>query len=351
VEHYLTLKDGNFAQMAHVYAFSISGPRGKDHGRPQDPHGISNLMLLCPDCHKQVDTEPEDFPVDLLKEYKLQHEDRIRHVGDLRQDRQTVVLQLKSKIGGEAVEIPLTDLRHAVAPRWPRDRQGIVIDLTRIDDTHGRFLELAADEIRRRVERLYEPGMEVDQIRHISLFALAPIPLLIYLGHCLSNKIPVEMYQRHRDTKNWLWKTDGAAIEYKERLLRQGTDSSRVAVVLSLSGTIAPARLPSSIDGSFSVFELTLSDRIPTPDFLQRRDDLVAFATAYRQLFSHIEVTNPGIAEVHLFPAVPAPVAVACGHELLKKAQPTLVVYDYDKAKGGFAESLRIGRADSRQAN
>jgi hypothetical protein len=49
--------------------------------------------------------------------------------------------------------------RRAVAPRWPKDRQGIVIDLTKIDDTHGGFMKLAADEIRKRVDRLYEPGM------------------------------------------------------------------------------------------------------------------------------------------------------------------------------------------------
>lgn len=349
LEHHLTLKDGNFAQMAHVYAFSKAGPRGGDRGRPHGPHGLDNLMLLCAECHRQIDTAPNDFPVDLLKEYKREHEDRIRHVGDLRHDSRTVVLQLKSKIGGEAVEIPLTDVRRAVAPRWPMDRRGIVIDLTKIDDAHGRFTELAVDEIRKKVERLYEPGMEVDQVRHISLFALAPIPILIYLGHCLSNKIPVEMYQRHRDTKDWVWKTGGVPVEYKEHLLRQGTDPSRVAIVLSLSGKIDPARLPPAIDASFSIFELTLGDRLPTPDFLECRDDLVAFATAYRRLISRIDVAHPMVVEVHLFPAVPAPVAVACGHEILKKAQPSLIVYDYDKAKGGFTQSIRVGREDLRR--
>jgi hypothetical protein len=224
------------------------------------------------------------------------------------------------------------------------DRNGIVIDLTKIDDTHGRFTELAAAEIRKRVDRLYEPGMEVDQVRHISLFALAPMPLLMFLGHCLSNKIPVELHQRHRDTKDWLWKTDGLPVEYEERLLRQGTDPSRVALVLSLSGTIDSARLPTSIDATFTIFELTLADQTPNPDFLRRRDDLIAFATTYRRVFAHIEKACPTVTEVHLFPAVPAPVAIACGHELLKKAQPTLIVYDYDKAKGGFTEAMRIGR-------
>ena len=344
LEHHLTRRAGNFAQMAHVYAFSKAGPRGKTRGRPQDPHRLGNLMLMCPECHKQIDEAPHEFPVDLLKEYKHEHEDRIRHVGDLRQDSRTVVLQLKSKIGGEAVEIPLTEVSRAVAPRWPMDRHGIVIDLTKLDDAHGRFTELAAAEIRKRIDRLYEPGMEVDQVRHISLFALATMPLLLYLGHRLSNKIPVELYQRHRDTKDWVWKTDGTPVEYEERQLRRGSSGSRVALVLSLSGAVDLGKLPPTIDMTFNIIELTLRGRNPSPDFLRRRDDLAAFSTAYRQAIAHICLEHPEATEIHLFPAVPAPVAVACGHELLKKAQPALIVYDYDRANGGFTESIRIAR-------
>jgi hypothetical protein len=350
LEHHLTLKDGNFAQMAHVYAFSKAGPRGKVEGRPQDPHRLGNLMLLCPECHKQIDAAAKDFPVDLLKEYKREHEDRIHHVGDLRQDSRTVVLQLKSKIGGEAVEIPLTDVSRAVAPRWPKDRRGIVIDLTTIDDRHGGFMKLAADEISKTVDRLYEPGMDADQVRHLSVFALAPMPLLMHLGNRLSNKIPADLYQRHRDTKDWLWKSDGAPVAYEERVLRRGTDASRVALLMSLSGPIDPLRLPANIDATFTVVELTLKGQDPNPDFLRRRDDLTAFATAYRRTLARIVKEHPAAAELHLFPAVPAPVAVACGYEPLKKAQPILVVYDYDRAKGGFTESIRIGRNDVRQA-
>jgi hypothetical protein len=44
----------------------------------------------------------------------------------------------------------------------------------------------------REVSRLYDKGMDVESTRHISLFAVAPIPLLVFLGGCLSNKIHVD---------------------------------------------------------------------------------------------------------------------------------------------------------------
>jgi hypothetical protein len=34
--------------------------------------------------------------------------------------------------------------------------------------------------------------------------------------------------------------------------------------------------------------------------------------------------------------------AVACGHDVLPKVHPSLVIYDYDKTSGGFVERLRI---------
>lgn len=341
VEHHLTLKQGNFAQMAHIYAFSEAGPRGKARGRPRNPHELSNLVLLCPECHKQVDSDPTSFPVELLVEYKKEHEERIRLVSELRQDMRTVVLQLKSRIGGDAVEIPLTDVARAVAPRWPI-RHGVIIDLTTIDDNSPKFIDLAASEIEKRVARLYEPGMEVDQVRHISLFALAPIPLLMFLGSRLSNKIPVDVHQRHRDTKDWIWKSGTARAVYGERLVRVGSDPSKVALLLSLSGTIDLARLPVEIDGAFTIIELTLQSAAPNPDFLRHPDDLTAFSTMYRNTMAGIVREHPTAAEIHVFPAVPAPIAVMCGYDLLKKAQPALVVYDYSRANGGFAHCIRI---------
>jgi hypothetical protein len=51
---------------------------------------------------------------------------------------------------------------------------------------------------------------------------------------------------------------------------------------------------------------------------------------------------HPGIHDLHLFPAVPAPIAVLCGREVLPKIDPKLLVYDADKANGGFTLALTV---------
>jgi len=49
---------------------------------------------------------------------------------------------------------------------------------------------------------------------------------------------------------------------------------------------------------------------------------------------------------LHVFPAIPAPVAVVCGFDLLPKAHPALLVYDNDKRNGGFVQRLEVNGHD-----
>jgi hypothetical protein len=179
--------------------------------------------------------------------------------------------------------------------------------------------------------------MDVDATRHISLFALAPIPLLVHLGFCLSNKVAVEFYQRHRTGKEpWKWKAKGIPARYKLHRRRSGRDAAKVALVLELSGAIDNKLLPAVIDKQFSVYKITLEGQTPNPEFLRQRQYLEQFRVVYRQFLSELMRDHPTVSDLHVFPATPAPIAVACGHDLLPKVHPTLVIYDYDKASAGF---------------
>jgi hypothetical protein len=342
LEHPLTLTSGNFAQMAHIVAFREEGPRGKSAVRPTYINDVGNLMLLCPQCHKLIDDHPDQYPVPVLEKYKQVHEDRICHVTGLGPDLKTTVVQLKARIAGQTVAIPVAQVTKAVAPRYPTDAKGHLIDLTAINAEGKAFINEACQLIRQRIERLYEPGMDVHETRHISLFALAPIPLLIYLGSQLSNKVPVDVFQRHRDTEDWAWKDSGTAAEYRVDKIREGRGSGGVALVLSLSGKITLETLPAEINDQYTVYELTLANMKPNPTYLCQRDDLTRFKNAYQAALRTIAQDCGHIDIMHLFPAVPAPVAVFCGREILPKVDPKLLVYDYDKRLGGFTPMIEV---------
>jgi hypothetical protein len=344
--HHLTHEENNFSEKAHIVAYREDGPRGKSLGRPTDIHDLDNLMLLCPPCHKHIDDNPHSYPVEKLREFKRDHEDRIFRLTETKPDHKTKIVRVTSRVGGQKVSISAADIKEAVFPRYPQDPHGLLIDLSDIPDDgddHGEsFYKVAMQTIVQKINPLYERGIDTDSIDHISVFALAPIPLLIFLGSQLSNKVPVEVYQRHRDTENWIWKTHGQPVVYEFHQLRQGSDISKVALVLSLSGRIRIQTLPSEIDESFYVYELTLDNQIPAPTFLQTKQNLDDFKQAYQRALRFISSEHLKPKELHLFPAVPAPIAVLCGRELMPKIDPVLLVYDDDKKQGGFKLKVRV---------
>jgi hypothetical protein len=91
---------------------------------------------------------------------------------------------------------------------------------------------------------------------------------------------------------------------------------------------------------------MTLSGQTPHVDFLRQRRDLEEFRLTYRMFLSELCKHHPDVKEVHVFPALPAPIAIACGHDLLPKVHPALLVYDFDKKTGGFIIGLRVNVRD-----
>jgi hypothetical protein len=342
LEHHLTLTSGNFAQVAHIVAFSEDGPRGK-MGRPSNINSVENLMLMCPACHKLVDDNPARFGRLALEGYKKRHEERILHVTGLGPEQKTAILTITSRIGQQTSAVPYDQIIEAVIPRYPISKPGLPIDLTQLRTESDGFLIAACDTIKAQVENLLGPGGEAKRSNHISLFALAPIPVLAYVGSVLSNKVPLDLYQRHRDSENWTWKESAQNVKYIMREIKR-RHTGEVALVLSLSGSIDQSVLPRKIAASYSIYELTLEGLTPNPTFLKTRRDLEEFRNAYNLAIATIIRNHPGIKELDLFPAVPAPIAVLCGRELLPKVHPMVNIYDHQKNKGGFIYQLTINK-------
>lgn len=340
--HKVTLTEGNFAQMAHIVAFKTRGPRGQVRDRPEDVNSVKNLMLLCPQCHKLIDDHPADYSRYSLEQYKVQHERRIRYVTSLGPDRKTSVILLKSLIGGQVVQLPFSQIIEATAPRYPTTPEPTEIDLSAISDTIPGFFDVARQQIAERVRLFFQPGSEGSKAQHISVFALAPIPLLVAFGAELSNKVPVGLYQRHRDLENWAWKQKGTPVEYSV-LQRKKGDADKVALVLSLSGSIPIDALPAEVQEHSTIYEITLEGREPAPTFLAIQQDVENFRIVYQEALGLILKNHGLIKAVDLYPAIPAPIAILCGRELLPKVHPRLRVYDYNKKGNGFIYALEVG--------
>ena len=192
------------------------------------------------------------------------------------------------------------------------------------------------------MEVLFQANGEADKAGHVSVFAIGPIAMLVMLGSKLSNKIPTDFFQRHRDTENWTWKTEGSPAKYKFIRRIEGPSDGPVALMLSLSGTIDISALSDEFMEGGSVYEIILSSQIPATNFLQKRSDLEAFRIIYQEALGVIMKEHGTLEKISLFPAVPAPVAILCGRERLPKVHPALNVYDYDRAVDGFNFQMEV---------
>jgi hypothetical protein len=64
-------------EMAHIVGEKRRGPRGADKMPPSERNRHTNLVLLCGDHHKVVDSQPNTYSVPVLRQMKSDHEARI----------------------------------------------------------------------------------------------------------------------------------------------------------------------------------------------------------------------------------------------------------------------------------
>ncbi len=63
----------------HIEAQSANGPRFNKDLAGKEIDDFENLILLCPNHHKIIDDNPEEYTVKRLKEMKQDHENRVRN--------------------------------------------------------------------------------------------------------------------------------------------------------------------------------------------------------------------------------------------------------------------------------
>jgi hypothetical protein len=104
----------NLADKAHIVANSSNGPRGSKFHSSKLATDINNLMLLCKECHKRIDDNPDLFTVRKLAEMKKQHEKRIKRVTGIIDENQTNVIIYSANIGPQSIPIDINKAEVAV---------------------------------------------------------------------------------------------------------------------------------------------------------------------------------------------------------------------------------------------
>jgi len=340
----LTRKEINNSMISHIIAVSPDGPRGDKILSPELAKKFENLMLLCPEHHTLVDSKEyvDKYPVDLLKSYKKEHEDRIKRLTAMQSNMKTHLLFFKANIGGDEVEIDPQQAQEAIEPRYP-DGDGTFLDYTALSSPENeKFYNFIAQDINKKLnEQLFFSNYQ-KKIKHLSIFALGPIPLLIYLGKKVGDIIPADLYQKHRLKKQG-WKWDNGEEDFQEPAIKEPENSSNsrnIVLAISLSGKVKDYKIYEVVDKEFPIYEIFIDK--PTLTFLINIRQLDIFRRKFIEIMSLIRAREKPVTNIHLFPAVLPPIAVDIGRSLLTKIEPEIIIYDYDKEKSVYYKALNI---------
>jgi hypothetical protein len=341
------VEDKLFGFVAHIVAARPSGPRGDPVRSARLVDDVGNLMLLCHVHHKLIDFDAKDaHPEERLLAMKGAHERRVEILAAVPEDRASHVVRYGAKIGAQESAVTYARVAAAMLPdRYPADgHRTIDIELRGDDheDHEGSYWTNQQENLGRQFARKVRERIEAREIHHLSVFAIAPQPLLIELGRLLCDIVPADVYQLHREPSGWRWPADGARMTFGTR---HTSGSRAAALVLGMSATINDARVTDILGPEIDIWAIEAQD--PHNDVMKRRDDLAEFRRLLRRTFNLIKATHGEAATIHVFPALPVSAAVEVGRVWMPKADLPLLIYDQNRRSGGFTPALLIGHAES----
>lgn len=193
-KHLLTQRRGNKAEKAHIWSVADDGPRGHDDVDPETIDDVENLMLMCHDCHTEVDAKKhlDLYPAAALRGMKIAHEGRIELVTGIEPSRRSHVLLFGANVGHHSSPLRYEAVTAGMLPhRYPAEDRAIELGLInsagRDDDADFWTTEVA--NLRRLAQHRVEERLSRGEVQHLSVFARAPQPLLTALGALLRKSV------------------------------------------------------------------------------------------------------------------------------------------------------------------
>lgn len=346
------LTKGTFGELAHNVAASANGPRGDMVRSPILVNEPDNLIMVCPTCHAQIDAGgAENYPEALLRSWKELHEGAVEMLAGLRRNRRARMLICTGSIRSRPVSISDSSaIQATVKAGYMPVAKPFSISLPSRDhaldgtptwwNTQARTLQHQVDAAQRE-----SAGSE----SCLAVFGVAEMPSLVLLGYLLGDERHLMPFQYDRVSGACDYADlDGPAAEftihYPETIAADG-----VALVISATAAIETRRIVDSTSGkALSIAEVRATN--PSRDLVRSPATVEAFRMAVMQCLDKLEHMAGHKAPIHIFPAMPAPLAVALGAAVQLKAPPTLLIYDSAEADGVFrhALTLPLGRESER---
>ncbi|WP_017197439.1 SAVED domain-containing protein [Arthrobacter sp. M2012083] len=324
------------AELAHnIGATDGDGsPRSKQNDGVDDTEAEENLLLLCHDCHKIIDNPDhiDFFPPEKLREIKESFERRVEMVTENGGLTRTAALRIGCLIRGS---LAMASRREVAETLLAVNYLGLVETqrsgdfACRINGSPGGrgFWEAAQQSIDDTIAQVRQ-AVESGDVDHISVFAIASVPLLVYLGWHLDDKTPTRLFQKHRDQfVGWSWNDQGNPVDFEIVAPEDDASAEDVVLVCALTSEVTHSAFPSAVDGA-PVIEVRPIEHSPGPNLLSHEQSLANFADRWRAALAMAESRFPSAKRWHLIASAPVTASIEAGRALVRDIHPPVTVYE-----------------------
>ncbi|GMA17683.1 SAVED domain-containing protein (plasmid) [Deinococcus metallilatus] len=332
----MTFEPLNRAERAHIVG--QGGPKAPRHhpiDSRQKADSIDNIMLLCFDCHHEIDSRPNDpkFSTEALKGIKQQHEERIWYLTSLKPKRthivafRTYIQQTQSEDAQQQVtNLDASQMRDAVLPDFFPDQakpSRLTLPLT-TEESPEHWAEL-----RKLITRRWA-GLDLDDVEHLSIFCLGKMPAIAYFGSVVGSTRPLRV-MNVQDGSPTRWKEAAQVADdftYEVDSLPDTEGVSEVVLCLSMSGLITTSQFGPDVPTDTPVIHIRTPERHRHKHFLIAEKQLKHFRREFSLLLSAIQSRYGQNCIIHLLMAAPTPIVFEVGRQHQKNHHPPLRLYN-----------------------
>ncbi|KJS86271.1 MAG: hypothetical protein JM58_07170 [Peptococcaceae bacterium BICA1-8] len=339
-EHHVTGEHDNFSEKAHIYAFSQGGRRFNRLLPFKKINDFDNLMLLCPICHKLIDSSNHLYTAEELISMKTEHEERIRLLTNIAPDLKSYVIIYNARVGENIIKTNDYNANSAIIPElYPAENYPWRLSPNiKLYDNEDDFWSILSKDLDRNVET------RIDELsdKHISLFAIAPQPLLFRLGTLINRNYDVDARQTQDDVSDWKWKNSEINIALSIEKVNASESSTEIALVVDFTCNLSNDEIFKTC-GRIPIYRIKISKH--DPKCIKSKQDQEYFLKHYREVLNEIRKEQDNDVRIHLFPIAPASISVQMGRHLMK-GDPTIIIYDRNQKTGAFIKAISIEKSN-----
>jgi|GEM_PF-1545463 len=333
----LTRQRAILGNIAHIVGESSDGPRGNSSLPLIERSKFDNLMLMCTKHHNFIDKKENwsKYPISILKKWKIEHEKRMKTLCAIPAASKSCALKISSQIHGHVTSVSEDEIMLTVLKCEKRytDEKVYHINLgDLLDDNSTGYWKVAKNRINQVFKEEILPAVKRGQVERLSIFGLARIPILFYLGYLLGDKVPASFYQKHRDSsEGWVWLKKSQIFKFEIVGPNCSKRVSEVALFIQLSG--GDNVNVQDIIPKIPVFIIRPIKESPKRTLFGSQETIENFRMVYHDFLSYIEQELPKVKKVNFFLATPAPIAILCGRDIQRSLACRLVVHDMINGK------------------